>query len=165
MTKLEMALIERVQELEKELFEAKKEIGILKDKIGDLNRFYKEGSMKRNKKAATVVAEEIKEETVELEAMDVIEAFAEALEETGYSSLNEFEFKQFEEELKRDLYQDELDRLEYMDYDEASFIEKEFEKHSDSWIVKFHYDKEMELKYHEYDWDFEIDDNEDEIPF
>lgn len=141
MTKLELALIERVQELENELFEARKEIGVLKDQIGDLNRFYKEGPV-RKKTVATVVEEEIKEEEikeeVELEAMDVIEAFAETLEEIGKSSLDELEFKQFEEELENDLYQDELDRLEYMDY-EASFIEEEYSKHPDSWIVKYHF--------------------------
>lgn len=164
MTKLEMALIERVQELEKELFEARKEIGILKDKIGDLNRFYKEGPV-RKKTVATVVEEKIKEETEELEAMDVIEAFAEALEETTIKpSLDELEFKQFEEELKNDLYEDELDRLEYMDY-EASFIEEEYSKHQDSWIVKYHYDKEVTIDCLYDEWDFEIDDNEDEIPF
>lgn len=159
MTKLEMTLIERVQELENELFEARKEIGILKDKMGDLNRFYKEGPVKRNKK--TVVTEEV---TEEVEAMDVIEAFAEALKETGNSSLDELEFKQFEEELENNLYQDELDRFEYMDY-EASFIEEEYSKYPDSWIVKYHYDKEVAIDCLYDEWDFEIDDNEDEIPF
>ena len=159
MTKLELALIERIEELEAELFEARKEIGILKDKMGDLNRFYKEGPVKRNKK--TVVTEEV---TEEVEAMDVIEAFAEALKEIGNSSLDELEFKQFEEELENNLYQDELDRFEYMDY-EASFIEEEYSKYPDSWIVKYHYDKEVAIDCLYDEWDFEIDDNEDEIPF
>ena len=152
MTKLEMALIERVQELEKELFEARKEIGILKDKIGDLNRFYKEGPV-RKKTVATVVEEKIKEETEELEAMDVIESFAEALEETTKkTSLDELEFKQFEEELKNDLYQDELDRLEYME---------------ENWIVKYNNQKyDFLFNYnHELDLDAFSFEEVDEIPF
>ena len=104
--------------------------------------------------------------TEKLEAMDIIEAFAEALEETTIKpslSLDELEFKQFEEELKNDLYQDELDRFEYMDYE--SFIEEEYSKHQDSWIVKYHYDKEVTIDCLYDEWDFEIDDNEDKIPF
>ena len=159
MTKLELALIERIEELEAELFEANRKIGILKDELGDTKRFYKEGPV-RNKKTGKETEKKTEKKTEELEAMDIIEAFAEALEETTIKpslSLDELEFKQFEEELKNDLYQDELDRFEYMDY-EASFIEEEYSKHPDSWIVKYHYDKEVTI-------DCLYDDNEDEIPF
>ena len=164
MTKLELALIERIEELEAELFEANRKIGILKDELGDTKRFYKEGPV-RNKKTGKETEKKTENKTEELEAMDIIEAFAEALEETTIKpSLDELEFKQFEEELKNDLYEDELDRLEYMDY-EASFIEEEYSKHQDSWIVKYHYDKEVTIDCLYDEWDFEIDDNEDEIPF
>lgn len=155
MTNLEMALIERVQELENELFEANRKIGVLKDQIGDLNRFYKEGPI-RKKTVVTKeeIKEEIKVEVEELEAMDIIEAFAEALKETKNTSLDELEFKQFEEELENKLYEDELDRLEYMD----------------NWIVKYNNQKyDFLFNYKEYNHELDLDafsfEEVDEIPF